>query len=184
MRNKVKSLVLVFGLLALVIGISACGYVSSKGDGINVIPHSADWGFTNCLVCHSDGEISVPDDHVVYTNELCLLNPAGCHALSSYTPVPPVSFTIVTTTSTPTQTTPTGTQTSPTGTQTTTITPPVSTTAVPQGPLTSESHGTLGDSTLLCMLCHMAEGPNPNPEDHLDYTNESCFDTDCHLPAE
>ena len=185
MKIKVKSLVLVFGLLALVIGISACGYVSSKGDGINVIPHSADWGFTNCLLCHSDGDISVPDTHVAYTIELCLLNPAGCHALSSYTPVPPVSLTISTWTFTPPATDTTTTSGTPNGTTTTiiTTTEPTVTTVGPPPVISVEFHPGLADASL-CFLCHAGpEGTvvDPYPDDHIGRENDSCLDDGCHV---
>ena len=171
MRNKVRYSVLILGLLAMVIGLSACGYVSTRGDGVNDVPHSADWGFTNCLVCHSGGDLAVPTNpnHASYTIDQCLLLPGACHSLASdlptftpdYTPPP-----TTTTTKPPT---------------TTTTQPPTTTTAESPGPLSLPQHAGFTPALVaMCMTCHGPEGEDPNPEDHADYANNSCFDPGCH----
>ncbi|MFC1847077.1 hypothetical protein ACFLYS_03365 [Chloroflexota bacterium] len=173
MKNKAKSLILVCGLLVLVISLSACGYVSTPGDGIIAIPHSTDWGFTNCLVCHSDAAL---DTHADFTLELC--STPACHPLMSelstftptYTPPPTTTFIPPTTTTTGTP-------------PTTTTEPPTTTTGGTAGPLSAETHGAIVDSSL-CFMCHGPGLPNPNPEDHADYTNDSCLDAGCHELSE
>ncbi len=177
MKNRVKYLMLVCGLLVLVMGLSACGYVSTKGDDVRAIPHDTGWGFTNCLVCHADGDIAVPDNHAGYTIDLCL-NPA-CHPLLSelstftptYTPPPTTSFTPP----------PTSTTDAPTTTPPTTSEPPTTTVAEGPGPISSDNHAGQSD-TSLCSMCHGEGLPYPNPEDHADYANDSCFDAGCHEP--
>ena len=160
MKNESKSLLLILGLLVLVIGLSACGYISTPGDGIVAIPHSIDWGFTNCLVCHSDAAL---DTHADFTLYLC--STPACHPLMSDLP-----------TFTPTYTPPPVT--------TTTGTPLTTTITESPGPISSESH--IGQTdTSLCGLCHLGASPIlANPEDHADYANDSCYDADCHEPPE
>ena len=177
MKNKSRSVLLILGLMVLVIGLSACGYVSTRGDDTRAIPHSTDWGFTNCLVCHADGDIvaggNKADTHVSYTIELCL-NPA-CHPLMSdlptfipdYTPPPTTSFTP------PPPTTTTGTP------PTTTTEPPTTATGSP-GPISYDNHAPYTDASM-CNMCHTGAAPLlANPEDHADYANDSCLDTGCH----
>ncbi|UCE98025.1 MAG: hypothetical protein JSV74_01470, partial [Dehalococcoidia bacterium] len=81
MKNKAKILFLILGTLILVIGITACGRTSLTGDGIRLMPHDAGWGFTNCLLCHTDGELAIDPELVFHqvnpTNEDCLI--PGCH---------------------------------------------------------------------------------------------------------
>ncbi len=181
MKNKMKSLVLICGLLILVISLSACGYVSTRGDGITAIPHSVDWGFTNCLVCHADGDIAAPDSHALYTIDLCL-NPA-CHPLLADLPTFTPTYTPPPTTTKP----PTTTGEPPTTTgepPTTTGEPPTTTATGSPGPISSDFHAGQ-TTTALCAMCHSGASPvYANPEDHADYADDSCFDAGCHEPPE
>ena len=187
MKSKAVLLLLTSGLLILVIGLAACGRTSVPGDRVNTIPHDVDWGFTNCLVCHTGGDIALP---AIFhptnpANEDCLN--LGCHFVEGSTP--PVSTTttppITTTTTTPPVSTTTTTEPSIT---TTTTTPPVSTTTTPPespGQLSYDYHYVYQDASL-CFICHV--GPDvewPQTPDHEGRANDSCLDDGCHeLPEQ
>lgn len=166
MRNKTLLSSLILGLLILVLGLAACGRTSVPGDRVKTIPHDVDWGFTNCLVCHTGGDIAQP---AIFhptnpTNEECL-NP-GCHWVEGTTPT--------ITTTTPTQTT--------TTTPTTTTTTPTTTTTEPPPIISIEFHPGLED-TSVCFVCHVLPGAvDPWPESHAadGRANDSCLDDGCH----
>ena len=79
MKSKLTFCLFALGLLALVICLAACGRTTTSGDGVIAIPHATDWGFSNCLVCHSDGDVAVPDNHAAYTTDQCSM----CHLPAS-----------------------------------------------------------------------------------------------------
>ena len=185
MRNKTLLSSLILGLLILVIGITACGRTSVPGDRVKTIPHDVDWGFTNCLVCHTGGDIALP---AIFhptnpTNEECL-NP-GCHWVEGSIPTttPPVTTTTtppVTDTTTP----PVTDTTTPPVTTTTTTEPPVTTTTGPPPIISIEFHPGVKDASI-CFICHAGpEGQvvDPYPEDHAadGRANDSCLDDGCH----
>ncbi len=183
MRNKTLLSSLILGLLILVLGLAACGRTSVPGDRVKTIPHDVDWGFTNCLVCHTGGDIAQP---AIFhptnpTNEECL-NP-GCHWVEGTTPTITTTTPTQTTTTTPTQTT---TTTPPTTTTepppTTTTEPPPTTTVGPPPIISIEFHPGVEDVSL-CFICHAGpEGQvaDPYPEDHIGRANDSCLDDGCH----
>ena len=170
MRNKTLLSSLILGLLILVLGLAACGRTSVPGDRVKTIPHDVDWGFTNCLVCHTGGDIAQPAAfHPTNpTNEECLN--LGCHWVEGTTPT--------ITTTTPTQTTTT------TPTQTTTTTTTTTTTVGPPPIISIEFHPGVEDVSI-CFICHAGpEGQvaDPYPEDHAadGRANDSCLDDGCH----
>jgi len=178
LKSNLEICLLILGLLILVLSVVACGRTSVPGDRIKTIPHEVDWGFTNCLVCHTGGDIALP---VVFhptnpTNDDCL-NP-GCHFVEGS---PPVTTTTTTPPVTTTTTTPTATDTTtPTVTDTTT---PTVTTVGPPPVISAEFHPGVADVTL-CFICHAGpEGVvvDPYPEDHVDRENDSCLDDGCHV---
>jgi len=181
MRNKTLLSLLILGLLILVIGLAACGRTSVPGDRVNTVPHDVDWGFTNCLVCHTGGDIALPPifHPTNPTNEDCL-NP-GCHSVEGATP------TITTTTPPVTTTEPPVTTTTTPPIQTTTTEPPVSTTTTTAEPpvISAEFHPGQKD-TSICFICHIgAEGQvvSPWPASHAEENraNNSCLDDGCHV---
>ena len=84
MKNRLAFCLFTLGLLALVICLAACGRTTTSGDGVINIPHDTDWGFSNCLVCHSDGDMAMPDNHVAYTTDQCSM----CHVPATTTEPP------------------------------------------------------------------------------------------------
>ena len=172
MKKKSILCLLILGLLILVLVLAACGRISAPGDRVKTIPHGVEWGFTNCLVCHSGGDLALP---AVFhptnpTSEECQ-NP-GCHSVATLTPTTTTPTTTTPTTTTPTTTTPT--TTTPTTTTPTTTTPPTTT---PGGPAIS-SHGIGPGYDGNCTICHGAGALYAFPEDHSGRTNDECFD--CH----
>jgi len=177
-KSNLKICLLILGLLTLTLVVVACGRTSVPGDRVNTIPHEVDWGFTNCLVCHTGGDIALP---VVFhptnpTNDDCLN--VGCHFVEGSPPVTTTTTPTVTTTTTPTVTD----TTTPTVTDTTT---PTVTTVGPPPVISAEFHPGLADVTL-CFICHVGEEGfvvDPWPADHAeeDRANDSCLDADCHV---
>ncbi len=171
MKSNLKICLLILGLLTLALVVVACGRTSVPGDRVNTIPHEVDWGFTNCLVCHTGGDIALP---VILhptnpTNDDCLN--VGCHFVEGSPPI--------TTTTTPPVTT---TTTTPPVTDTTT--PPV-TTVGPPPVISAEFHPGLAD-VILCFICHVGEEGfvvDPWPAIHVEEgrANDSCLDADCHV---
>ncbi len=161
MKSNLKICLLILGLLTLALVVVACGRTSVPGDRVNTIPHEVDWGFTNCLVCHTGGDIALP---VIFhptnpTNDDCLN--VGCHFVEG---------------SPPTTTTP----------PVTTTEPPV-TTVGPLPVISAEFHppAAITDVTL-CFICHVGEEGlvvDPWPADHAEEgrANDSCLDADCHV---
>lgn len=178
MKKKSTLCLLILGLLILVLVLAACGRTSASGDRVKTIPHSVGWGFTNCLVCHSGGDLALPAAfHPTNpTNEECQ-NP-GCHSVATSTQT---IITLAKTTTTPTTTPPATT----TATPTTTTEPPTTTTpSGGAGPISYDNHYIYTDASS-CFVCHMGAAPVlANPEDHADYAIDSCLDADCHELSE
>jgi len=173
LKSNLKICLLISGLLILVLGLAACGRTSVPDDRVNTIPHDVDWGFTNCLVCHSGGDIALPA--VLHptnpTNEECL-NP-GCHSVATPTQTIITPAPQQTTTTPPVSTPPVSTP--PVSTTTTTVPPPL---------ISAEFHPGLKDVTL-CFICHVGEEGkvvDPWPASHAEEgrTNDSCLDDGCH----
>ena len=175
MKNKLGFCLFTLGLLALVICMAACGRTSAAGDGVINRPHDTDWGFSNCLVCHSDGDYAMPDNHATYTTDQCSM----CHVPATtpqtkVTPAPEVTTTPPATTTEP----PAGTTTPPAGT----TTPPATTTEPPSGPgpISASNHASQSNASM-CNICHTgASAILANPADHADYADDSCLDAGCH----
>lgn len=179
LKSNLKICLLILGLLTLALVIVACGRTSVPGDRVNTIPHDVDWGFTNCLVCHTGGDIALP---VIFhptnpTNDDCLN--VGCHFVEGSPPITTTTTPTVTGTTTPTVT----------GTTTPTVTttePPV-TTVGPPPVISAEFHppAAITDVTL-CFICHVGEEGlvvDPWPAIHAEEgrANDSCLDADCHV---
>jgi len=163
LKNRLAFCLFTLGLLALVICLAACGRTTTSGDGVINIPHDTDWGFSNCLVCHSDGDMAMPDNHVAYTTDQCSM----CH-------VP------ATTTEPPTDTTEPPTDTTEPPTDTTE--PPTDTTEPPSGPgpISASNHASQSNASM-CNICHTGSSAIlANPADHADYADDSCLDAGCH----
>ena len=174
LKSNLKICLLILGLLILVLSVVACGRTSVPDDRVNTIPHEVDWGFTNCLVCHTGGDIDLP---VIFhptnpSNDDCLN--VGCHFVEGSPPI--------TTTTTPPVTTTTTTTPPVTGT----TTPPV-TTVGPPPVISIEFHPPAAiTDTSLCFICHVGEEGfvvDPWPADHAEEgrANDSCLDADCHV---
>jgi len=175
LKSKLTFCLFALGLLALVICLAACGRTTTSGDGVIAIPHATDWGFSNCLVCHSDGDVAVPDNHAAYTTDQCSM----CHLPAS------TQQTKITTPPAGTTTPPAGTTTPPAGTTTPpagTTTPPAGTTTPPAGPgaISASNHATQSNASM-CNICHTgASAILANPANHADYADDSCLDAGCH----
>ena len=81
MKSKAVLPSLIISILVLIATITACNRTSMLNDGIRVVPHDTNFGFENCLVCHTGSDIAI-DLKLVYhqvnpTNGDCLI--PGCH---------------------------------------------------------------------------------------------------------
>jgi hypothetical protein len=158
MKMKKYSLLLV-ALIVLAIALVGCSRVYTTTNPLplaRAVPHSLDFRFDNCNVCHVSDQLGAIIPHADYTTDMC--TQAGCHAVSiapttTTTPPPTTSTTTTTTTTT------TGGTTTTNGTTTTTTTtsapgnPPIPTDGIDNKTHTAAVYASYKG---LCLMCHGA----------------------------